>query len=127
MRITFVLPTVDMSGGIRVVAIYAKVLTARGHEVILVSPPPQEVRFRNKVKSFLKRNGWPNTVRAFPSHLDGSGLDHRILDRWRPVTDDDVPDADVVIATWWETSEWVSALAPDKGAKVYFIQHHEVF
>ena len=61
------------------------------------------------------------------SHLDGSGLDHHVLDRWRPVTDVDVPDGDVVIATWWETAEWVNALSPNKGAKVYFIQHHEIF
>ena len=42
------------------------------------------------------------------------------------VSDDDVPDADVVIATWWETAEWVNALSSRKGAKVYFVQHHEV-
>ena len=38
-----------------------------------------------------------------------------------------LPDADVVIATWWETAEWVANLSPSKGAKAYFIQHHEVF
>jgi len=53
-------------------------------------------------------------------------LDHRVLDRHRPPVDADVPDADVVIATWWETAEWVDALSAKKGAKVYFIQHHEV-
>ena len=41
--------------------------------------------------------------------------------------DADLPDADIVIATWWETAEWVNALSPAKGRKVYFIQHHEVF
>ena len=41
--------------------------------------------------------------------------------------DVDVPDGDLVIATWWETAEWVNALSPNKGAKVYFIQHHEIF
>ena len=59
--------------------------------------------------------------------LDGSGVDHQILERWRPVTDKDVPDGDIVIATWWQTAEWVNALSGSKGAKVYFIQHHEVF
>ncbi len=39
----------------------------------------------------------------------------------------DVPDADVVIATWWETAEWAAQLSPQKGAKVYFIQGYEVF
>ena len=37
----------------------------------------------------------------------------------------DIPDGDVVIATWWETAEWVSKLPASKGAKVYFVQHHE--
>src|SRR5262249_18723586 len=37
----------------------------------------------------------------------------------------EVPDADVTIATWWETAEWVAALGPAKGAKAYFIQHDE--
>lgn len=127
MRVTFVLPTVGMSGGIRVVAIYAKALAARGHEVMLVSPPPEAVPVRRKLKSLLAGNGWPGDVPPPRSHLDGNGLDHRVLDRWRPVTDSDAPDADVVIATWWETAEWVNALSPSKGAKVYFIQHHEVF
>jgi glycosyltransferase involved in cell wall biosynthesis len=43
------------------------------------------------------------------------------------VTDIDVPDSDVVIATWWETAEWVHGLSITKGAKVYFIQGYEVF
>jgi glycosyltransferase involved in cell wall biosynthesis len=37
-----------------------------------------------------------------------------------------VPDADVVIATWWETAEWVAGLSASKGSKAYFIQHHEI-
>ena len=28
--------------------------------------------------------------------------------------------ADVVIATWWETAEWVNALSRKKGEKIYF-------
>jgi hypothetical protein len=38
-----------------------------------------------------------------------------------------VPDADIIIATWWETAEWVARLSARKGAKVYFIQHDERF
>jgi glycosyltransferase involved in cell wall biosynthesis len=48
-----------------------------------------------------------------------------MLNRFRPVTDADLPDADVVIATWWETAHWIAQLSPEKGAKVYFVQHHE--
>src|SRR5258708_7700472 len=125
MKITFVLPDVDMSGGIRVVVIYAKALAARGHNVVLVSPPPRAPAFKLRVKSLLKGDGWPRA--ASTSHLDGSGLDYRMIERWRAVTDADIPDADVVVATWWETAEWVARLSPQKGTKAYFIQHHEVF
>jgi glycosyltransferase involved in cell wall biosynthesis len=37
-----------------------------------------------------------------------------------------VPDADVIIATWWETAFAVQTLPPEKGRKVYFVQGHEV-
>ena len=33
----------------------------------------------------------------------------------------------MVIATWWQTAEWVWRLAPSKGAKAFFIQHYETW
>ena len=65
--------------------------------------------------------------RRAKSHLEGLNLDHRVLDVYRPIVDADVPDADVVVATWWETAEWVAKLSPSKGAKMYFVQGHEIF
>jgi len=110
-----------------VVSIYAQELVRRGHRVCLVSPPARRPSTKERVKHWLKGNGCLKVETMQPSHLDKLHLDHRVLDIWRPVEDKDVPDADVVIATWWETAEWVSRLAPEKGAKVYFVQHHEVF
>jgi len=127
MRISFILPTVTMGGGTRVVGIYAQELMKRGHDVCLISPPPQLLPPKKKLKSWLKGDGWPQDLSKLPSHLDQLDLDHRIIDVWRPITDDDVPDGDIVIATWWETAEWVNKLSPEKGAKVYFVQGHEVF
>jgi glycosyltransferase involved in cell wall biosynthesis len=127
MRITFIAPTVSLSGGIRVMVIYAQQLIRMGHIVRIISPPPQTPPLPHKLKSWLSGDRWPGKPQAPKSHLDESGVDHYVLDRWRPVTDDDVPDGDVIIATWWETAEWVNALRPNKGAKVYFIQHHEIF
>lgn len=54
-------------------------------------------------------------------------VDHRRLNHTGPVTDADVPDADVVVATWWQTADWVARLSPSKGAKAYFIQHFETW
>jgi glycosyltransferase involved in cell wall biosynthesis len=126
MRITFVLPTVNMTGGIRVVAIYAKALAEKGHDVALVSPAPRPISFRQKIKSFLSGKGWPAESGKMESHLDGLNLNHKQLDNWRAPKDVDVPDADVIVATWWETAEWVVNLSARKGAKVYFIQHYEI-
>ena len=110
MRITFVIEAADMAGGVRVVAIYAKALAEMGHTVSVVSTPGRPVRTRRKLRSWFKGKGWPADPLPQPSHLDNSGIDHHILNSWRPITDDDVSDADVVIATWWETAEWVNEL-----------------
>ncbi|WP_084462223.1 glycosyltransferase family 4 protein [Bradyrhizobium sp. WSM1417] len=122
MRVTFVLPTVEFSGGIRVVSVYARELMKMGHRVCLVSPPPKRRSFWSRLIG--DKHGESEQARSF---LDDEIFDHRVIDRWRPIRDEDVPDSDVVIATWWETAEWVNALSRSKGAKVYFIQHHEVF
>src|SRR3954468_9941208 len=123
MRITFILPFAGTAGGTRVVATYADRLHKRGHEVVVVSTPKRDPGFGAKLRSLMRGSGWPK--RTGPSHFDHVHVDHRVIDRFRPITDADVPDADVVIATWWETAEWVAKLSPAKGAKAYFIQHDE--
>lgn len=126
-RITFLLPHAGLAGGIKVVATYAKILHDRGHAVSVLSIPKRNGTLVGQVKSIIKRRPIPaRNPEHGPSHLDGLGLDWRILETCRPVTDADVPDADIVVATWWETAEWVSELSSSKGVKAYFLQHHEV-
>lgn len=127
MKITFVLPHAGLAGGIRVVAIYAERLKKRGHEVFVVSTPNQQPSISQQVRSLLRGQRWISTTKSEPSHFDNLDVPHWVIERCRPVTDADVPDADVVVATWWETAEWVANLSEAKGAKVYFIQHHEAF
>jgi glycosyltransferase involved in cell wall biosynthesis len=116
-----------MSGGIKVIAIYARALTTAGHQVVLISPPPRELSMRQRIRALLADKRWPSSTDSPKSPLDGLEFDHRILNRWRAPTDADLPDADVVVATWWETAEWVNSLSDTKGIKVYFVQGHEVF
>lgn len=127
MKITFVLPPLSLTGGIRVVAIYAERLQKLGHQVLVVATPYPKPTWRQQVKSLLKGKGWIPADETSASHFDNRDVQVKTIDRWRPITDADVPDADVVVATWWETAEWVGNLSPQKGAKAYFIQHHEVF
>jgi glycosyltransferase involved in cell wall biosynthesis len=124
MRVTFVLPFAGLAGGIRVLAIYAARLKRRGHEVRVVSTP-LDLPLRRKVKSLLLGRGWPQG-RKESSHFDGVDVEHRILERARPVTDEDVPDADVVVATYYTTAPGVLGLSTRKGAKAIFIQNYEV-
>jgi glycosyltransferase involved in cell wall biosynthesis len=127
MKITFVLEHADLAGGIRVVAIYANRLKQRGHEVVVVSTPRRPQDWVFAAKTVLRGRPLPKRYpKNGPSHIDGAGVEHRVTRRWGPVTDADVPDADVVVATWWETAEWVAGLSRSKGAKAYLIQHHEL-
>jgi glycosyltransferase involved in cell wall biosynthesis len=125
MRITFVLPHAGMSGGNRVLAIYASRLQRRGHEVRVVSIPQAVPSFARKLKSLLRGRGWPPDPEPEHSWFDGLEVPHRVLERVRAVTDADVPDADVVLATFWRTAPWVAALSPRKGAKAIFVQGYE--
>jgi glycosyltransferase involved in cell wall biosynthesis len=127
MRITFVLPVVDSSGGIRVVANHAAWLIKRGHQVTLVSVPPAPPSLRDRVRVLVREHRILPLVPKPVSHLSGLKAVHRVIERSRPIDDADLPDADVVVATWWETAEWVARLSPSKGRKAYFVQGHECF
>jgi glycosyltransferase involved in cell wall biosynthesis len=124
MKITFVTAGWGLSGGDRVIAIYAERLQKRGHEVLLVAPAKPDIGPLRKLKALAQGRSWKPEYE--PTHLSDD-VPRRRLERWRPVTDEDVPDADVVVATWWETAEWVAKLSPRKGAKASFIQHYEAF
>jgi glycosyltransferase involved in cell wall biosynthesis len=128
MKITFVLTRPGLDGGTRVIAAHAERLRRRGHEVVAVSTPRRPGTVLDYVRAIVRGKSFPRrSTRRMPSHIDNTGVAHRTLDRFRPVTDADVPDADVVVATWWETAEWVATLGPSKGAKAHFIQGYETW
>jgi len=89
--------------------------------VFVISVPHRQPSMRQQVQWLLRGRGWISPPENEPSFFDNLGVEHKIIDRHRPVEDKDVPDADVVAATWWETAEWVAKLSPSKGAKAYFI------
>jgi glycosyltransferase involved in cell wall biosynthesis len=122
VRITFVLNHVNLNGGIRVIAIYAERLKKRGHDVVVVARPRPVPSLRDRVRSVVKGKGWPVDPNTLPDHFDNVNVELRTIESRRPIVDGDVPDGDVVIATWWETAAWVNDLSPGKGAKAYFVQ-----
>jgi glycosyltransferase involved in cell wall biosynthesis len=124
MRITFVLPAVTLHGGVRVVAIYAERLKRRGHEVTVVAPP-LHISIRRKIKSLVLGRGWPS-LRWEEAYFAETAVKPHILESFRPVLAGDVPDADVVVATYYTTADWVRLLPAEKGGKAILIQNYEV-
>ena len=127
MKITFLLPYASMNGGIRVVSIYAKLLLDRGHEVNVVSVMQEPLTFRKKLRRLVNKKKWSFEKPAQGhTYFDKNDSSWTVLNHSGPIVDDDLPDADVVVATWWKTAEWASQLDPKKGVRVYFCQGYEV-
>lgn len=136
MKITFVTAPDNLGGGNRVIAIYAQHAEALGHEVNIVLPPQRAVAKRERITEALRmlKRREPRSALAqlsrlrpaphVPGFLERSGCKLSVLESFRPVRNADVPDADVVIATWWETAHWVAELDRSKGAKAYFMQDY---
>ncbi|MCD1294179.1 glycosyl transferase family 1 [Methanocella sp. CWC-04] len=133
MKITFIIPGIGLSGGARVVFEYANRLIERGHEVTVVYPLLPMLLLKEPFFSKLKRNlgaikdikkgnkiSWfdlkARLVRVPTLHPGNV----RIVERM-------IPDADVVVATSWETTYPVSRLSDRKGEKFYFVQQYEIW
>lgn len=127
MKITFVMPNWqgDLSGGVLSNADLAYHLQKRGHQLYMVCAQPRQPTMLQQIKSLLKGQGLISKKPFGPSHMENFDLPQTVLEHPSPITDVDLPDADIVVATWWETAEWVADLSPSKGAKAYMIRHHE--
>ncbi len=129
MRITFLLPSDNLTGGNRVVAIYAQHLAAEGHQVLVITCAPDHLSLYQKALLMLKRDwqGLKNSAAVQPGHIALSGVMHKVLNHQGAINVTDVPDADIIIATWWETAVWMHAMPECKGRKVHLIHGYEVW
>ncbi len=133
MKITFLcpMPLYNPVGGLKVVIEYANRLAQRGHCVTLVAatgnvPYDRQATSQHKIKRtllFLLRSlGYKGGYK--PDRWIRLAQSVRLL--WRPSLDVRwIPDADVVIATAWESAEWAAAYPDSKGRKFYLIQNDE--
>ena len=126
MKISFVLPEHNLSGGNRIVACHARELQARGHQVTVIAPPRPPASMKTRIKALLGLKGWHHDAAAEMAFYEDAAYRVKTLETPRPVNADDVPDGDIVVATWWKTVEWVNEFPASKGAKVHFIQGYDV-
>lgn len=121
MKINFIIPFTRLSGGIRVIFLYANYLTSQGDDVVcyvpMISYPGKGQSFLYRAKASLgnsfKRQQW------FKNNF--------IIKLVPQINNTFVRDADVTIATAWQTAEDVNKLNIKKGKKFYFIQGYEVY
>jgi glycosyltransferase involved in cell wall biosynthesis len=129
MIITFVLPGWSIRkpiGGFKVVYEYANRLTERGHTVNVVHPlllSHGGMRLKEKAKKPALQLANPFLGRDKVKWFDVSPKVN-ILIVPSPV-EENIPDGDVIIATAWQTAEWVNGYSQDKGERYYLIQHYE--
>jgi glycosyltransferase involved in cell wall biosynthesis len=133
VRVTFLLPCYPVApiGGFRAVYEYANHFVDRGHEVTVVharrtrhtpaaaisGPLDLARRAKKRLGEFLKR----------PS-IDWQRIDERV--RLLFVPDDtprQLPPADALFATSWQTVSCVLESPEEKGKKCYLIQHYETW
>jgi hypothetical protein len=83
MRITFLLPSLGVGGGIRVASIHARALQRRGHQVVAVVPPPAPKGWGDRVRALFDPEAprRASTLKRPPSHFDGSGVELRFAAR----------------------------------------------
>jgi glycosyltransferase involved in cell wall biosynthesis len=132
MRITFILPGYPWRpvGGFRVVYEYANGLVARGHGVTVVhprnlrnwSPPPSRGAARLRLMAGRARNA------ILRPGVRWNPIDSRVRMLYvaEPAAER-IPDAEAVVATAWQTAEYVAGYPDTKGRKFYLIQHYETW
>lgn len=132
LRVNFVFPAYypEPIGGYRVVYEYANFLAERGHRIAIIYPqrhhesdPPrsflQPLKDHVRIRQVRRRNkplvSWFDLHRDVRLILTPDLKGHRI------------PDADVTVATAWQTAGAVDILPATKGEKFYLIQHYETW
>jgi glycosyltransferase involved in cell wall biosynthesis len=111
VKITFLCPHLRIAGGVRAILTYADRLARRGHDVEVVVPARRALVAR-----------WRSLAGAGPDWMAAFRPRVQWVAAWRA---DRLPDADILVATAWQSAPVVSSAPPRCGAGFYLIQHDE--
>lgn len=123
MRINFLLPDFGYKpvGGFKVVYIYANAFAEYGHDVRIIYPAGCK-------RGLFIIPGWIRTILGINQKKEWFVLDKRISKiHTIGLYERLIPDADVTIATAYETALFLNRYSEKKGTKYYFIQGYEVW
>lgn len=135
MRITFLLPFIFLTGGIKAPLEYANHLCELGHQVIVIYPRRSPyLRWDPKMQGAVKRitTIWRREMRYWVWRLLGQPELRWMklmvpLIRVPALSANHIPSSDVVVAVDWTTARWLGDCDPSKGRQFYLIQHYETW
>ena len=125
MKLNVILPFFSNTpvGGIKVIYEYVNYLVSQGHKVIIYYLPDYCVPFHRIPKSIERK--WRKIIQERQT-IHWFNLDKRVIRRSVPsINNENIEDADAVLASAIVTALPVSALSEKKGNKVYLIQDFE--
>lgn len=125
MKVNFLLPHfgINPTGGFKIVYEYANYLAQQGHDISIVhghfinnTKERVVICTKDYIKLFLlKRKKWIN-------------INKNIKLIYAPKLEEKyIPNADVTVATAWQTADVLAHMPLEKGKKLYLIQHYEIW
>lgn len=128
LKITFILPNIDVSGGVKAVFEFANHLTFRGNNVTVVYPMLPMKAGGKKYRPGVMLGTGIGLIKNLKkgSSIDWFEVKAKVM-RVPALKEKYIPPADIIVATWWETAYFVKDCRKDKGEKFYLVQHYEIW
>lgn len=124
MKINFLLPSPPWIpvGGYRVVYEYANNLAAKKHEITVIHASHLSNSGPFRIKKRIKEVAGYCFFNLIKPSINWQPVNPKVkvLYVWQPFPEN-IPDADVIFATSWQTSEYVNGYGPEKGKKYYIV------
>ncbi len=129
LKISFIIPFTEKTGGILVVLEYYRQLTKLGHKVNIYYPLlpymdliPNTLPIWRRIDIWIKRL-LVNIV-EFKTRLELFS-EHIPITPVLRITNPFITNADIIVATAWPTAYSIANLSNSKGKKYYLVQHYE--
>jgi len=128
MIINFLVPTIGLTGGVKVIFQHANNLAKWGHEIRIICPYVLDINagLADKAVGFLKLLKRSILLILNLNKINWFALNNKILiiRPWN-LSGRRLPSADVTVATANQTADWLARAGERCGKKFYFIQDYE--
>lgn len=127
LRLNWIMAGDGLAGGTKSNRLIAEAMARRGHDVRMFVPTKKKKKggLLARLRGALRGGDTPAPAAPPDGHLTRGRIPIHRVDA--PAVDaSDVPDADVVLFSWWEVAERVFTWPRDKGVPVHYVRHHEL-